>query len=460
MTSTGKIATMTDTPTQLDNSTVSETREGANEMTRMDPITAQATAEKLYLEGLALSADEGIALIDAHVAHNYSLLTSDPIVRAEGPWLHTKTGRRIFDGVSAYSAANLGHNHPLVSSMIGHFLSHQSPPVLGRFLPDPFLGLLGAKITKMTGYESFLPANGGVEAPEAAIKLARRWGHRVKKVHGTPEIIYFTECFHGRTLTVTQFFEEEICVDGFGPFIEGFIRVPFGDIAELRNAINKNTIAILIEPVQGEGGVNIPPEGYLPELHKFARKSKVLVIYDEVQTGWGRTGKMFAWEHDGEDCRPDILCVGKSLSGGFAPVSGILADKELMELFEPGSHGSTYGGCPISSAIGLAALTAIEMEDLPRQSREKGAYVMKRLLKIAGASEHIEEVRGKGMMIGIELKKDGPDGHEFAERLYEEGMIIKDTHKWVLRFTPPIVTDVPALDCALDMMERVFTGKS
>ncbi len=426
-------------------------------ITKLNPVEIQATAEKLYLEGLNLTADDAIELINSHIAHNYGLLTKDPIIRAEGPWLYTRTGRKIFDGVSAYSAANLGHNHPLVREMILHFLNHQSPTVLGRFLPDPFMGLLGKKICEMTGYENFLPANGGVEAPEAAIKLVRRWGHRIKKVKGKPQIIYFSRCFHGRTLTVTQFFEDEVAVDGYGPFIEGFIKVPFGDIGNLKNAINENTIAILIEPIQGEGGINIPPDGYLPELHRIAKENNVLVIYDEVQTGWGRTGKMFAWEHDGEKTRPDILCVGKSLSGGYAPVAGILADRELMKLFDPGSHGSTFGGCPISSAIALAALTAIEMENLPLQSEEKGEYVMEKLMSIAEKSSYIEEIRGKGLMIGIELKKDGPDGHDFAERCYKEGMILKDTHEWVLRFTPPIVSSIEDLDFALGIMERVFT---
>ncbi len=439
--------------------TICASEKGASSMSTMDLKTAQAAAEKLYLEGHSLQPEKVIDMILTHTAHNYSLLTRDPVIRAEGCWLYTKSGRRIFDGVSAYSAANLGHNHPLVVSMIKLFLNHQSPPVLGRFLPDPFVAMLGAKITDMTGYDSFLPTNGGVEAPEAAIKLARRWGHRVKKVTGTPEIIYFTECFHGRTLTVTQMLGDEVCVGGFEPFTPGFIRIPFGDIDELKKAVNENTIAILIEPIQGEGGINIPPEGYLPDLHKLAKNENLLVIYDEVQTGWGRTGKLFAWEHDGIDCRPDILCVGKSLSGGFSPVAGILADNELMELFDPGSHGSTFGGCPISSAIALASLHAIEMEDLPGQSAEKGAYLMERINEIASQSNYINEVRGMGMMIGIELKKDGPDGHAIAERLYEEGMICKDTHEWVLRFTPPLVTDMTDLNYALGIMAKVFTGK-
>jgi len=427
------------------------------ETNRPDRLDFQAEAEKLYLEGLKISAADTITLLDDHVAHNYGLLAQDPIIRAEGPWLYTRTGRKIFDGVAAYSAANLGHNHPMISQMLTHFLAHQSPTVLGRFLPDPFLALLGKKITEMTGYGSFLPANGGVEAPEAAIKLARRWGHNVKKVTGTPEIIYFTGCFHGRTLTVTQLLDEEVALDGYGPFVPGFIEAPFGDIEALKNLTNENTIAYLIEPVQGEGGINIPPDGYLEALQKLADENNVLVIYDEVQTGWGRTGKLFAWEYGGDATRPDILCVGKSISGGFAPVAGILADKKLMDLMNPGSHGSTFGGCPISSAIGLAALRAIEMEDLAKQAVEKGEYVMSKLGEISSRSPHIDEIRGKGLMIGIELKQDGPDGHDIAVKAWDEGLVLKDTHKWVLRFTPPIVSSVEELDFALGIIEKLLT---
>jgi ornithine--oxo-acid transaminase len=429
-------------------------------MTTTNTVTAQEIAEELYLEGLNLPEDETLRLIDTTIAHNYSLLAREPIVRAEGPWLYTRSGRRIFDGVSAYSAANLGHNHPIVANMLRHFINHQSPTVLGRFLPDPFMALLGKKITRMTGFEVFLPANGGVEGPEGAIKLARRYGHRVKKISGTPEIIYFTGCFHGRTLTMTQFFEEAVSKDDFGPFVPGFVKAVYGDIESLKKTINKNTAAILIEPIQGEGGINIPPEGYLKELHEIARDAheRILVIYDEIQTGWGRTGKLFAWEHEGESCRPDIMCVGKSLSGGFVPAAGVLASRKLMDLFEPGSHGSTFGGCPISSAISYAALNAIEIEDLPKQSAEKGEYVLGRLREIASGSRHIAQVRGRGLMIGIQLKEGGPDGHDFALKLFEEGMICKDTHRWVLRFTPPLVSSKEELDFALGLMRKVFAG--
>ena len=424
---------------------------------RMDPIEAEAVAERLFMEGLNLSTEEVLGLIDKTIAHNYALLTKDPVVRAEGVWLHTRNGRKIFDGVAAYSAANLGHNHPLVVSMVRHVLDHQSPTVLGRFLPNGFMSLMGRKITEMTGFENFLPANGGVEAPDAAIKLARRWGYRIKKVKGTPEVIYFTHSFHGRSLTFTQCLEDACSLQDFGPFAPGFIVTTYGDIEALKKAVTKNTIAILIEPIQGEGGINIPPDGYLPELHKIARENQILVIYDEVQTGWGRTASFSHGNTTGRNIGPDIMCIGKSISGGFTPVAGILASRELMDMFEPGSHGSTFGGCPISSAIAYAAMTAIQMEDLPNQSKIKGEYVMSRLKEIAAKSRHIVEVRGKGLMIGIQVKEDGPDGHAFADKLYEEGMICKDTHRWVLRFTPPIIATKAELDLALGMMEKVFT---
>ncbi len=424
----------------------------------MEHHTARELAHRLLTDTAALSAEDTISTLQATVARNYGLLTLDPIVRGEGPWLFTRSGRRIFDGVAAYSAANLGHGHPLVRETLKAFLDSDAPTVLGRFLPDPWLAQFGRKITAMTGFERVLPANGGVEGPEAAIKLARRWGARVKGVKGTPQILFAEHCFHGRTLTVTQMFDadETAARDGFGPFVPGFTRVPFNDLAAIEMAITPDTVAVMVEPIQGEGGIHIPAQGYLSGLKALARRHNFLLILDEVQTGWGRTGKLFAWEHEGASARPDILCFGKSVSGGFAPVGGILADAALMDLFGPGSHGSTFGGCPISSCVALAALTAIEHEDLPRQAAEKGVAVLERLKRIAADSPRIKEVRGRGLMFGIELTHEGPDGHHFAEKLLEQGLIVKDTHHWVLRFTPPIVATPSELDFALDCIEEVF----
>jgi ornithine--oxo-acid transaminase len=427
----------------------------------MDPTIARREALKLIEQAANLGAADTVALLDANVAHNYGLLSKDPIVAAEGPWLTTKSGKRVFDGVSAYSAANLGHGHPLIKDAIKLFLDRKSPPVLGRFLPDPFLALFGQKVTQMTGFDCYLPANGGVEGPEGAIKLARRWAHSVKGVKGTPEILFAEGCFHGRTLTVTQMFDpaETAAVEGYGPWPAGFKRVKYDDLAAMEAAITPNTAAILIEPIQGEGGINIPRDGYLRGVRDLCRKHNVLFILDEVQTGWARTGELFCWTHEGKAARPDIMCLGKSISGGLAPVGGFVADRELMSLLGPGSHGSTFGGSPLASCIGLAALTAIEIEDLPRQAREKGAWVLSRLQEIATESPRIAQVRGRGMMFGIELTKEQPDGHAFSEQFVKQGLIIKDTHHWVLRFTPPIVSSKEDLGWALDTIERVFAVK-
>jgi ornithine--oxo-acid transaminase len=409
-------------------------------------------------EAVALTPKQTLEMLDRHVAHNYSLLCKEPILRAEGPWLYT-ADRRIFDGVAAYSAANLGHGHALVRETLKAFLGSHAPTVLGRFMADPWLALFGAKVTKMAGFDCFLPANGGVEGPEAAIKLARRWAHKVCGIK-QPEILYADRCFHGRTLAVTQMFDldETAAREGFDPWPQGFKRIAYNDLKAVTDALTDNTAAIIVEPIQGEGGINVPDEGYLRALIELGREKKFLVIFDEVQTGWARTGELFAWMHEGPDAKPDILCIGKSVSGGFAPVAGILADKPLMDLFGPGSHGSTFGGCPISSCIAYAALTAIEEEKLVEQAQEKGEYVWERLTQIAEASPRIKEVRGKGLMFGIELTQDGPDGHHFSELLLEKGAILKDTHKWVLRFTPPIVAKKEDLDFVLGCIEEVFAG--
>jgi ornithine--oxo-acid transaminase len=426
----------------------------------MDDKTARELAHGIITEAAALSGDEAVALIEKHIAHNYGLLSRDPVVKAEGAWLTTSSGRKIFDGVAAYSAANLGHGHPLVREALKAFLDSHAPTVLGRFLPDPYLGLFGRKITQMTGFDRFLPANGGVEAPEAAIKLARRWAHNVKGVKGTPQILYADRCFHGRTLTVTQMLDEDekTARDGFGPWPAGFKRVAYNDLVALEAEVDEHTAAVIVEPIQGEGGINVPDEGYLRALIELGRRQNFLVIFDEVQTGWGRTGEMFAWQHEGPEARPDIMCIGKSVAGGFAPVAGILARAELMDLLGPGSHGSTFGGCPISSCIAYAALHAIEHEKLPQQAREKGEWLLERLSEIAERAPRIKEVRGKGMMIGIELTQDGPDGHHFSELMREKGAIIKDTHHWVLRFTPPITASKKDLELVLVMFEEVFVG--
>jgi ornithine--oxo-acid transaminase len=265
----------------------------------MENTAARREALHLLDQAARLGADETMQLLDQHVAHNYGLLSRDPVVSAHGVWLQTRSGKRVFDGVAAYSAANLGHGHPLIKETIKLFLDSNAPPVLGRFMPDPWLALFGKKVCAMTGFERFLPANGGVEGPEAAIKLARRWAHNVKGVKGTPEVLFAEGCFHGRTLAVTQMFDpaEKAAVEGFGPWPAGFKRVPYDNLAAMEAAITPDTAAILVEPIQGEGGINIPREGYLRGLRAMAIKHNVLFILDEVQTGWAR---YFSFIYDGK----------------------------------------------------------------------------------------------------------------------------------------------------------------
>ncbi len=411
------------------------------------------TENELIDDVLNISDNETFDLLENTVAHNYGVYKGFVPVSSEGPWLIDGSGKKVLDGVAAYSAANLGHNNPFVRKVIKEFLDKKSPTVLGRFMASKPLAYAGQLLKEVTGFESYLPANGGVEAPEAAIKLARLH-HFSKKGISDPNIIYFTGCFHGRTITVTQFFEEEVCRDGFGPFPAGFHKIPFGDIDSLSKVVDRETAAVLIEPVQGEGGINMADKDYFQSLRELCSDTETLLIFDEVQTGWGRTGKMFAWEHF--DTRPDILCTGKSISAGFAPVSGIFADKELMDIFTPGSHGSTFGGAPLSMMIAIASIVEIVRQKLPERSAELGAMALDRLRKLAEKSNAIKEVRGMGLMIGIELEKGGKTGHDYCEDILEEGMIVKETHDWVIRFSPPIVCTEDDIDYALKIFEKVL----
>ncbi|MCC6575179.1 MAG: aminotransferase class III-fold pyridoxal phosphate-dependent enzyme [Planctomycetes bacterium] len=425
----------------------------------MDTNTAKKHALKLIEQASSLSDSAVMDLLNRTVAHNYKVISDDPVVRAEGVWLYTRRGRKLFDGVAAYSAANFGHGHPLMKEAIRLFLESGAPEVLGRFLPDPWLALLGERITNLTGFENFLPVNGGVEAPETAVKLARRWAWQVKKVH-QPEIIFAGHCWHGRTITMTQMFDEDDNAgrDGFGPFPPGFVRVPFNDLAAIAKAITPKTAAIMLEPVQGEGGINIPDQGYLAAVAQIARENKLLTIWDEIQTGWARTGKLFCWMHEGDAAKPDIVCVGKSLSGGFGPVAGILARREIMSLFGPGSHGSTFGGSPFSSMLGVAALAVYEHEEIGKRATETGNWLRPRLEAIAKKAASIKEVRSRGMMFGIEFKRTGKDATTYAKKLLELGVVAKDTHGWVLRFTPPLTATHEELEYALEIMEKAFVA--
>jgi len=318
------------------------------------------------------------------------------------------------------------------------------------------LPLLYKELSDMTGYEMSLPMNSGAEAVETAVKLARKWAYLVKGVpRHQAEIITAAGNFHGRTTTIVSFSTEPAYRDDFGPFTPGFITVPYGDASALAQAITPNTAAVLLEPIQGEGGVIIPPPGYLREVAEVCKKNNVLFMADEIQTGLGRTGKLFACEHEG--VRPDVMIVGKALSGGFYPVSAVLADQALLGLFTPGEHGSTFGGNPLAAAVSRAALAVIRDERLAQRADEMGTYFMEQLAEIP--SPHIKEVRGRGLLIGVEMKPEAGGARRFCEALQGKGILAKETHERVVRFAPPLIIDRETIDWALPAIRDVFNMK-
>ncbi len=383
-------------------------------------------------------------------ARNYEPL---PVVieRGEGVWVYDVDGRRYLDMLSAYSALNQGHRHPRILRA----LKEQADRVTltSRAFHNDRMGEFLGKLCQIAGYEKALPMNTGAEAVETAIKAARKWGYLKKGVpENQAEIIVAENNFHGRTITIISFSTEAQYRYGFGPFTPGFKIIPFNDPEALESAITENTVAFLVEPIQGEGGVIVPDEGYLRKIREITKRHHVLLVLDEIQTGLGRTGKLFAFQH--EDARPDILILGKALGGGVYPVSAILADDEIMDVFTPGDHGSTFGGNPLAAAVGIASLDVVLEEDLPSRAAELGAYFMDELRKIQ--SPAIREVRGKGLLIGVEIKPEYGTARPYCERLLEEGILAKDTHHQVVRFAPPLIITREEIDWALERIRRVF----
>lgn len=393
------------------------------------------------------TANRLIALEDRYGAHNYHPL--DVVVeRAEGVWLFDVDGKRYLDCVSAYSAVNQGHCHPRVLAA----LKEQAAKVTltSRAMRNDKLPLLLERLTELCGYEMALPMNTGVEAIETAIKLARRYGYQSKKIApDRAEIVVFENNFHGRTTAAISASSTEEYRRDFGPFTPGFAHAPYGDYEAVAKAINENTCAVLIEPIQGEGGVIVPADGFLKRVWGLCREHRVLFVADEIQTGLGRTGDLFACNHEG--VRPDVLVVGKALGGGFYPVAATLADRELMELFRPGDHGSTFGGNPLGSAVAIAALDVITDENLPARARYAGAKIMQGLRAID--SPKIKEVRGRGLLIGVELTVPA---RRLSELLLERGIVAKDTHATVLRIAPPLVIQDAEIDLLLSAFREVI----
>jgi ornithine--oxo-acid transaminase len=399
---------------------------------------------------MTLKTQEYIALEEQYGAHNYHPL--DVIItRGEGVWVWDTEGNKYLDCLSAYSAVNQGHVHPKILKALQEQAAKLT--LTSRAFRNDQLPLFYQQLSEMTGYEMSLPMNSGAEAVETALKLARKWAYKVK---GVPkydaEIITAAGNFHGRTISIITFSSEELYKGDFGPFTPGFLTVPYGDAEAVEAAINENTAAVMVEPVQGEAGVIIPPEGYLKQLRQTCDKHNVLLILDEIQTGLGRTGKLFAQDHEG--VRADMVIIGKALSGGFYPVSAVLADKPLMSLFTPGEHGSTFGGNPLGAAIARAALQVIQEENLVQRSAELGEYFLEQLVEIP--SPHVKEVRGKGLLIGVEMKPSAGGARRFCEALEHKGILCKETHENVLRFAPPLVIDKDTIDWALPHIREVL----
>jgi ornithine--oxo-acid transaminase len=400
-----------------------------------------------------MNTKDFIALEEQYGAHNYHPL--DVVIeRAEGVWVYDVDGKKYLDCLSAYSALNQGHVHPKILNALLEQVKKVT--LTSRAFRNDQLPLLYKELSEMTGYEMSLPMNSGAEAVETALKLARKWAYRVKGVpRHQAEIITAAGNFHGRTISIVTFSTESLYRDDFGPFTPGFVVVPYGDANAIEKAITPNTAAVMLEPIQGEGGVIIPPEGYLQQVAEICKKNNVLLMADEIQTGLGRTGKLFAAEYDG--VRPDVTIIGKALAGGFYPVSAVLADKELLSLFTPGEHGSTFGGNPLAAAVARASLRVIQEENLVARSHEMGEYFMEQLAEIP--SPHVKEVRGKGLLIGVELKPEAKGARRFCEAMQEMGILAKETHENVIRFAPPLIIEKETIDWALPAIREVLNMK-
>lgn len=391
-----------------------------------------------------------ITLEEQYGAHNYRPL--DVVLnKGEGVWVYDVDHNKYLDCLSAYSAVNHGHCHPrLVKAMTDQA---QTLTLTSRAFRNDKLGFFYKTLSDLTGYDMTLPMNTGAEAVETAIKAARKWGYQIKKVApDKAEIIVCEGNFHGRTTTIVGFSSDAQYKRDFGPFTPGFVTIPYGDAGALEAAITPNTVGFLVEPIQGEGGVIVPPAGYLQAVRRLCHKHNMLFIADEIQTGLGRTGKLFACDH--EQVRPDIVIIGKALSGGFYPVSAVLADKEILGLFKPGDHGSTFGGNPLGAAIATESLKVLVEENLIDNAAELGQYFQERLVEIP--TPYVQEVRGKGLLIGVELNAEANGARRFCEALQAKGILCKETHENVIRFAPPLVITREEIDWALGPITDVL----
>ncbi len=386
-------------------------------------------------------------------ANNYKPLDV-VLCRGEGIWVWDVEGNKYLDCLSAYSAVNQGHCHPRILKALKE--QAEQLTLVSRAFRNDQLGPFYKEICELTRSHSVLPMNSGAEAVESAIKAVRKWGYEVKQVpNGQAEIIVCANNFHGRTLTIVGFSTEEQYRQGYAPFTPGFKIIPFGDAEALEQAITPNTVGFLVEPIQGEGGVIVPPKGYLKDARRLCDENNVILILDEIQTGLGRTGKLFAEEHEGIES--DLTIVGKALSGGFYPISAVLSNKEVLGVFKPGDHGSTFGGNPLACAVAREALKVLIEEKLIENSAKLGSYMMDQLREIP--SPHVKEIRGRGLMIGVELHPQAGGARRFCESLQTKGLLCKETHEHVLRIAPPLIIQEPEIDWALERIADVLSQK-
>jgi ornithine--oxo-acid transaminase len=394
-----------------------------------------------------------IKLEDELGAHNYKPLNV-VLTRGQGIWVWDVDGNKYMDCLSGYSAVNQGHCHPKIMQALVEQAGKLT--LTSRAFRNDQLALFYKDLCKLTRSHKVLPMNSGAEAVETVIKAVRKWGYEVKGVpEHQAEIIVCRRNFHGRTITIISFSTDESSRKGFGPFTPGFKIIPFGDADAFRAAITPNTVAFLVEPIQGEAGVIIPPDGYLKAVRQICTENNVVLILDEIQTGLGRTGRILAEEHEGIEA--DLTLIGKALSGGFYPISAVLSNKEVLGVLRPGEHGSTFGGNPLACAIGRAAIKVLIEENMIQNSAEVGAYIKERLMGMK--SPLVKEVRGRGLMIGVELHPEAGHARDFCDKLKGRGMLCKDTHEHTIRFSPPLVITREEADWALEQMELILSGK-
>jgi ornithine--oxo-acid transaminase len=392
-----------------------------------------------------------IELEERHGAHNYHPLDV-VIAKAEGSWVWDVEGKRYLDFLAAYSAVNQGHCHPRLLKVMRE--QAERVTLTSRAFRNDQLGPFCEELTSLTGFHRVLPMNTGAEAVETAIKAARKWGYTVKGIPADEaEILVFDGNFHGRTTTIVGFSSDDEYRYGFGPFTPGFRILPYGDADAVEAAMHDKVAAVLVEPIQGEAGVVIPPDGFLRRLREITTEHNALLVVDEIQSGLGRTGKLFAYEHEG--IRPDIVIIGKALSGGMYPVSAILADDEVMGVFRPGDHGSTYGGNPLGAAVAREAMKVLVEEDMVRLSADNGVYFLEQLRAVD--SKHVKEIRGRGLWIAIELNDEAGGARRFCEALQEEGLLCKETHATVIRVAPPLIIGREEIDWAVERIAKVLT---